>query len=218
MRNSSVILQIGLTAYEPAWELLFGQIGIPWKVISPRDFLATDFSIIIVNSQLESDVQSIIQDFIHRGGSALFTMKAKNDIQSRKATQTYVTSLPPASNPYYEYFDILDLYSPVTYFGNGDFVEIEQSGEGWNAFFGIDIEIVLDNNSKRKSFFRQTGRMPNEVVAKRSKSGIRQLIFSVLKTLYRFQSIPFVHQWYFPGSESTIFTFRIDSDKALESK
>ncbi|MFA5833206.1 MAG: polysaccharide deacetylase family protein [Bacteroidota bacterium] len=218
MRNSPVILQAGLTEYEPAWEFLFRQIGIPWKVISQHNYSANDFSVIIVNSELGTDLQSNIQDFVHRGGSALFTTKAKNEIQSRRPTLSYITSIPPTSNPYYEYFDILDLYSSVTYFGNGDFVEIEQSGGGWKAFLGIDIEIVLNNDSKRKNFFRQTGRMPNEVVAKRNKNGIRQVIFSLLKTLHRFQEIPLVHQWYFPGSEPTIFTFRIDSDKGSQEQ
>lgn len=60
--------------------------------------------------------------------------------------------------------------------------------------------------------------MPNEMVSKQSKGSLRQLIFSLLNTLHHLQNIPFVHQWYYPESEPTVFTMRIDSDKGSQAQ
>lgn len=211
-------MQIGLTQDEPAWEILLRQIGIAFKVISDHDSFANDFSMIIVNSTADSAIQQRIEDFSRQGGALLYTTKSVKEIKNRTHTSIFVNSLPPTKKELYEFYNILDLYSDVVYFQNNEFVEIVQAGDGWKIFFGIDVGIVLTSDVKRKNFFRDTGRMPNEIVAKRNKGMLRQLIFSLLVKIHHLQQIPFVHQWYYPDSEPTIFTMRIDSDKGSQAQ
>ncbi len=218
MRNSPVILQIGLVRYEPAWEMVLRQIGIPFSVLSDSSVLLNEFSVIIVNSTMDVRQQAGIEDFILRGGSVLYTTNSADAISDRTVSRSIVRSLPPSKNDSYQFHGILDLHSRVAFFHNNDFVEIVQNGDGWKAYLGIDIDIILSIGSTRKNFFRNSGRMPNETVAKRSKGTLRQLIFSLLRTLHHLQQIPFVHQWYYPGSEPTIFTMRIDSDKGSQEQ
>lgn len=150
MRNNPIILQIGLTAYEPAWEMLLRQIGIAWKVVSERDSLLDNYSVIIVNSETDSVLLHSINDFVQQGGSALYTTNAAKEIKERSTSTSFVTSLPPVENNIYRFFNILDLYSHVIYFHNNDFVETLQYGEGWKVFFGIGVEIILSNGTKER--------------------------------------------------------------------
>ena len=218
MRNSPFISQIGIVQYEPAWETILRQIGIPFSVIDTNISLLQNYSMIIVNSDPVGVLETKLDEFVRSGGAALITTKASKTISAQTHSEKFISSLPPAQNENYRYDGILDLFSKTFFFRNNDLVYRESFGDGWKGYLGFDIGIILSIGSKRKSFFSETGRMPNEVAAKRSKGVIRQLIFSVLLSLHKLQDIPFIHQWYFPDSESTIFTMRIDSDKGSQDQ
>ncbi len=218
MRNNSVILQIGLIQYEPSWETLLRQIGAAWKVISPEESLVEYYSVIIVNASLDPAMNKNIHSFVAHGGAVLYTTKAITETEQRKKSTTFIASLPPQHTEYYRYFGILDVYADCLTFSNDDIIEIEHVGSGIKVFFGVPVEIILSSTSRRKNFYTTLERMPNEVVSKRSKGSFRQLIFSLLTFLHHQQHLPFIHQWYYPNGEPTIFTFRIDSDKGTQEQ
>ncbi len=211
-------MQIGLVRYEPVWELVLRQIGIPFSVVSDGSNLLNDFSVIIVNGTMDTFLQTSLEDFVRRGGSVLYTTNSVNAVDDRTVSKSFVRSLPPSKNDLYQFNGILDLFSRVSFFHNNDFADVEPFGDGWKAYLGIDINVAISTNSQRNNFYRNTGRMPNETVALRSKGTLRQLIFSLIQKLHHLQQMPFVHQWYYPDSEPTVFTMRIDSDKGTQSQ
>jgi hypothetical protein len=218
MQNSPRTIQIGLTAADAAWNLMLRQIGIASKVISPTDDLYADYSVIIVIKDADQTIQQNIAHYVEQGGSLLFTKNAMHGIADVPTVTKKVTSLPPTKNEHYEYYGILDLHSSLKYFANGDFVHSIPAGNGYKYYVGFDLAELLTTAAKRKNFYTPAGRMPNEVVSSVSKGTLRQLIFSLLKGMHHRQSLPFIHLWYYPGTERTIFTFRIDSDKGTQEQ
>ncbi|MFZ4620373.1 MAG: hypothetical protein ACOYNS_07435 [Bacteroidota bacterium] len=218
MRNSSVKIQVGLTAADAAWESILRQIGIASKSISIHEEFDSEYSVLIVNSRIEPAMRTKIDEFMDHSGVVLYTTKADDDIRSYIKERRDIRSLPPRRTENYEYFGILDIYSSVAYFSNGDLVLSEQSGNGIKYFLGISIDDFFINETIRRNFYTPSERKPNEVVSLRSKGTLRQLIFSLLTKMHHQQSLPFIHQWYYPGSERTIFTFRIDSDKGTKEQ
>jgi hypothetical protein len=217
MRNKPVILQIGLIRYEPSWELLFRQIGISWKIISEEN-LIENYSVIIVNEDIELSINLIIDSYVAEGGTVLYTSTALHNNHSKVIKKKYIASLPPVRNTLYSIYGILDIYEQCLIFSNNDIVEIESSGNGYKAYLGIPCNIVLSSDSQRKNFPSDSLRMPNEIVSRRTKGTFRQLVFSLFVHLHQIQDIPFLHKWYYPNGSPTIFTFRIDSDKGTQEQ
>ncbi len=218
MRNNPVILQIGLIRYEPSWELLLRQIGVPWKVIDVEESLIEHFSIIIVNEEINSSVSSVINSYVTDGGTVLYTSVALQENYTNVLKKKYVTSLPPTQNASYATNGIFDIYEQCYIFSNNDIVEIESIGNGFKAYFGIPCNIILSTEVRRKNFSADLLRMPNEIVARSTKGTLRQLVFSLLVHLHHIQGLPFIHKWYYPNGAPTIFTFRIDSDKGTQEQ
>jgi hypothetical protein len=218
MKNKSVILQIGLLQYEPAWELLLRQIGISWKVISAEEDLSQHYSVVVVNADTNDSIKLSIDAYAADGGAVLYTTSALNHKHSKVVKKKYISSLPPVRNSSYTTNNILDIYKVCYFFSNNDIVEIEPVGNGYKAYLGIPCDIILSIDTKRKNFYTDSARMPNEIVAHRAKGTFRQLIFSLLVHLHQIQNIPFVHKWYYPNGAPTIFTFRIDSDKGTQEQ
>ncbi|MDP1678179.1 MAG: hypothetical protein Q8L88_15085 [Bacteroidota bacterium] len=218
MRNKPVILQIGLTQYEPSWELLLRQIGVPWKVISPEEKLIESYSVIVVNNELNDSVDTLIEAFAGEGGTVLYTSLSVNSKHEKIKGTEFVSSLPPTQNVYYTTNGILDVYKKCFFFSNNDIVNIETSGNGFKAYLGIPCDIILSTDAQRKNFYTDSERMPNEIVARRTKGAFRQLIFALLVRLHQIQNIPFVHKWYYPDGAPTLFTFRVDSDKGTQEQ
>ncbi len=218
MDNNIRTIQIGLTAADAAWDLVLRQIGIASHVIAENDDLFTEYSVIIITGNTPSSLEQKIADFVTQGGCILITPKATDAIAAFRPVSKNVTSLPPAKNQYFEYHDILDIFSSLNYFPNGDIVHSVPEGKGFRYAFGLDLDLLNTMKTLRKSFFIPEGRMPNEVVSQVSKGTVRQLIFSLLKGMHHRQDLPFIHQWYYPGTERTIFTFRIDSDKGTKEQ
>ncbi len=219
MPNNRIKIQVGLTSADPVWDLLLHQIGIAYKVIIPSDpeDLSSEYSVIIVNDDRNTPTASI-DEYLHKGGAVLYTTNAVSAIRRRATSTRNVTSLPPCSNALYTHADILDLDSAVSFFPNNDLADSERAGSGTKYFLGIDLQRCFIEQKRRRNFYTPSGRMPNEIVSRRSKGSIRQLIFSLLTVMHHRRSLPFIHQWYFPGVERTIFTFRIDSDKGTQEQ
>ena len=218
MDNNIRTIRIGLTASDAAWDLVLHQIGIASRVISVTEDLYTEYSVIIITGNAPSSLEQKIAGFVTQGGCILITPKAADAIAAFRPVSKKVSSLPPAKNQYFEYHGILDIFSSLTYFSNGDIVHSVPEGKGFRYAFGLDLDLLNSMDTLRKSFFIPEGRMPNEVVSQVSKGTVRQLVFSLLKGMHHRQDLPFIHQWYYPGTERTIFTFRIDSDKGTKDQ
>ncbi len=213
-------LTIGILGYEAGWEILFRQIGVNWKTLSASDELNCEtFSAIIVNTPPTSLQEKLLEEYLVEGGAILAFGNSAQRLVSSKQKTKYFTSLPPSLFGRFAQSTMMDIYS----FGVLDttsFSEIHQLpsihkvGKGIFAAIPFNINaLVLDRRSKRKNFYFDKKRLPNEIVATVSKGTLRRFITEVLQFLHQEREIPFIHKWYFPESRDTIFTFRVDSDQ-----
>ena len=219
MLNSVRPISIGLVGHHPAWKLLLDQIGISWTVIELiHSDMAAQHSVVIVPQSTAENEERLLQEYASSGGAVLYTYS--HPLTSKKAAaKKYTTSLPPHHTPEYAYSDIFDIYGTVYLFEDGKFIRTEQIGDGIISYCGIDISsMVVDQRAIRKNFYAPTRRLPHELVSVISKNAIRQILQTHLEFLHHKRSLPFVHKWFFPNGENTLFTFRIDSDKGSKEQ
>lgn len=220
MASEKQYLTIGLLHQSLPWASLLDQIGVHWKVIDSYTPIAVaDFSVVISNRPLSENEKFALTDYAASGGAVLYTTAAGNIVPNRSVSKRYVRSLPPAAANDHRYSEILDLFSQTYFFNNGTFLLSEALGAGFISYCGIDIDRMFAAASPvRKGFYAKRKRLPHEIVAKRTRGPLRQIIQSHLEFLHHQRRLPFVHKWFYPSERQTVFTFRIDSDKGTQSQ
>jgi hypothetical protein len=215
-----VRLTIGILRYEAGWEILFRQIGVNWKSLSTSDELNREtFSAIVVNTPPTSLQEKLLEEYLFEGGAILALGSCAQRLVTSKMKTKYFSSLPPSLFGSFAQATMMDIYSTGvldanTFRENHQLPSIHKVGKGIFAAIPFNINaLVLDTRSKRKNFYFDKDRLPNEIVATVSKGNLRRFITEVLQFLHHERQIPFVHKWYFPENRDTIFTFRVDSDQ-----
>ncbi|MBI5464643.1 MAG: polysaccharide deacetylase family protein, partial [Ignavibacteriales bacterium] len=79
-------------------------------------------------------------------------------------------------------------------------------------------ETMLYDDSLTKSFYSKEKRLPFERVATLHKGGVARIVRSALQYLFAQRGLPYCHSWYYPGSEPTLFLFRVDTDHGTEER
>ena len=64
---------------------------------------------------------------------------------------------------------------------------------------------------KRKSFYSDFGRYPDEAVSYIDTRSIRRTVVDCLRQLFSRKGIPYIHKWYYPEGKS-LFALRVDTD------
>lgn len=218
-------LTVGIAAPEPGWEMLLQQVGIDWKQISPTDELSPgEFSAIILNTLPDSRQVQALKLYLDGGGAVLAVNGSARGLSASKYRSKYFTSLPPDQSGNFGQSEMLDIYAPGLAEGDAArgkpaSVGIHQVGKGILAHLPFDVnQLLLDTRSRRKNFYFRKDRLPSEIVATVSKGNLRRLVAGVLQFLHLRRGVPFVHKWYFPEAEESIFTFRIDTDKGSQEE
>jgi hypothetical protein len=218
--NHGIAIRIGITRYEPGWELLLEQIGVDWFVIPDlSDLSPSALSLLIVNSAADGHVLQSVMKYAHDGGAVLFTTGAEKQIRSRATGKQYLTFLPPQVRKEYSFSSIFDLYRTSVLFNDSSITFTEDHGAGTISYLGLDVQGIIDDRRiVRKAFPADSHRLPTERVAQGSKNALRQLIHTHIEYLHHRRNIPFVHKWYYPDDTPTVFTFRVDSDKGTQEQ
>jgi peptidoglycan/xylan/chitin deacetylase (PgdA/CDA1 family) len=209
-----------ITAYDPAWELILEQIGVDWSVLPDFAGLSPSAcSLIIVNSAVTQNQMDILRQYAHNGGAVLFTPPGTDQVQRHSVGNKFLRFLPPQKRQEYSFSTLFDLHRKTFVFSNDSLTLSEEFGAGIISYLGVDVSgIMNDQRISRKAFIAEAARLPNERVARSSKNALRQLIHSHIEYLHHKRNIPFVHKWYYPNGASSIFTFRIDSDKGSQEE
>ncbi len=213
-------LTTGILRREPGWEILLQQIGLEWKVVSSSEEInPEDLGAMIVNASPTSFQEKSLLEYIEAGGAVLATNGAARGFVQAKMRPKHFTSLPPYSFDKFAPNTMMDIYSTGiqearTSADRYHLPEIYQFGKGVLVSVPFDINaLFLDIRSGRKNFYAAKTRLPSEVTSTVSKGTLRSFITEILQHLYGHRGIPFVHKWYYPGGEQSIFTFRVDSDQ-----
>jgi hypothetical protein len=215
-----VKLTIGILHYEAGWEILLRQIGVNWKAISTSDELNQEtFSALIVNAEPTSLQEKYLEEYLVEGGAILALGSYVQHLVHSKLKRKYFSSLPPSLFGRFGQMTMMDIYSSgmldVSSFNQThQLPSIHKIGKGVLATIPFNVsDLVLDARSKRKNFYFNKERLPNEIVATVSKGNLRRFITEILQFLHHERGIPFIHKWYYPENRETIFTFRVDSDQ-----
>ena len=214
---------VGILSSEPGWEIVLDQIGANWKSIGLEDELTPEnFSAIIVNVIPTSLQTRSLHEFLLSGGAILGIHGCAREIYTSSAQKSYFSSLSPFQFGEFPQNEMMDIFSDVIIETNVareaiHFVSTHLIGKGVLLNIPFDVNaLMLDVRSRRKNFYFEKKRLPSEIVATVSKGILRRFLTRALESLHRHRKVPFVHKWYFPEGEQTIFTFRVDSDAGTE--
>jgi hypothetical protein len=218
-------LTVGILSSESGWEILLDQIGVDWKPVSVRDEVRPeDFSAIIVNTVPTSPQALSLRKYVEAGGAVLGVSGCAQQLVNSTQQKKYFSSLAPNQFKGFAQSEMLDLYSDGILetdlpHDESPFPAIHHNGRGIVACIPFDVNaLILDTRTRRKNFYFHKNRLPSETVSTVSKGNLRRLITEVLQFLHLQREIPFVHKWYYPRQEQTVFTFRVDSDRGSEEE
>ncbi len=210
--------KIGIINLTDNWKALLNQIGVKYSNISSNDKLY-DYSLVIINTNDIAAYNNQLQRFIDNGGAILDC--SGSFIKNRN----YKTRLIHKEFLILENFlfnGIVDLNNKITEIylketNSWNYFSIEKSGDSILAFLGLPIDTLLSNeNSKRIKFLSNRKRHPEEDVNTVSKGAVSKIVFNLLKELHIKRDLPFIHKWFFPKKEQSIFLFREDTDYCKE--
>lgn len=206
--------KIGVINLTNTWKELLEQFGVNYSEVRRTDNLSF-FSLIIVNSDDISTFYNKLNSFIEKGGSLL-------DCKGNFYNNTQ-TSFRNIFKKFYIFENdlfngLIDINTKVKEIFNKEnnswnIYQIKKQGDGNLAYLGLPIEkLFLNKESERRKFLSNSYRHPEEEVNNVSKGAISRLIFNTLKHLHISRDLPFIHKWFFPGTEQNIFLFREDTD------
>jgi len=199
------------------------QIGIDWRPISSGDELSIEnYSAIIINVIPTSLQVRTLHDFLLAGGAILGVHGCARELSGSAHQKKYLASLSPFQFENFPQSEMMDIFSEGIIEtklprGKSPLVGTHHIGKGILVCIPFDVNaLILDWRSRRKNFYFDKRRLASEIVATISKGILRRFLALVLESLHMYRDIPFVHKWYFPQGERTIFTFRVDSDSGSQ--
>ncbi len=206
-------LHIGITQWQPGWEILLEQIGVDWSVLPAGEVPSPEqYSVVIATGSVASHGRKALHTYADTGGALI-------DNTMTGLPRPVRTLYPdPGSDTLFGHIPLVDVFGMARAYRHAlldSTVSIKEQGKGVVALLGIDIgKAVADTRRKRKLFDAPSGLFPNEVVALVSKGALRMAVQALLRELHLRRGVPFARKRFFPGTAPNIFCFRIDSDGA----
>lgn len=212
-------LAAAILDHTTGWELLLGQIGLPYRVVHNVQELSPEtVALVVVNRHLWSEEQEKIESYLRAGGAVLDVGQFLQGYDAKVLRRRNVGSvLVENGNSFLPGIPVLDLHCRVAEHRSGTelngLVHVAPCGAGTLGFLGFDPgKAVLDSRSCTRAFSAVDGALPAERVSRLTKGGIARLLRSLLVRLYHERGLPFVCKRSFPDSAPNVLCFRIDSD------
>lgn len=216
----------------PAWQILFEQFGVSYKVVNWNNFEFKDCSCLIVNTKLFNQPLQKAHNYLLCGGYVLDTVNCFGI----KSTLKYVTSKIQTEQLFgnFEQLNKFDYFSFVKFFKEGelffnDIISINKypnspetasklasqhinKNYGYIFSVGFNIEKIFSSTKGKRKFFISNNKvLPDEIVSKKSKGLFRRLILHILLEIHNRQNLKLQHLSHFPLNKP-IFCFRVDTD------
>jgi len=216
-----VNIQVGLYGASPGWQLLLEQEGVSFLQISRKDRFE-DFSAIILGTDLGKESLEEITNYLKSGGSVLVPAQTFAQISDSQVNVIPVGSFLPKENSIFYEAGLLDVFTQC-YLPKkaNELHSLDKKPTAlvaeWNGGNIIVLpfdpgEIVLDSRTDTKSFYSLEKRLPFENVSLVSKGALRKLVSRSLEFLHHRRGLPYIHKWYYPNNDQSLFAFRIDTD------
>lgn len=215
-------LKIGIWGFQPGYEIILEQIGIPYEKISEdTDITLENYSVIIISEIIQESDKQVILEYLNTGGSVMLNARCWANLYGKKLKQKKVRSLISDNNSIYSSLGLVDIYTKISLVDSKELGILDKGlriyhatiGKGFAIVFPLDIDsLILDSQSLRKRFYAKRKELPSEIVARISKGKLRELVRISLERLHHKRGLPFIHKWYFPDSSENVFIFRLDTD------
>ena len=215
-------LRIGIWGFQPGYEIILEQIGIPYEKVSENTNITLEnYSVIIIPEIIQASGKQVILEYLNTGGSVLLNARCWANLYGKKFKQKKVQFLITDNNSIYSSLGLVDIYTSISFVDSRELVILDEGlkiyhatiGKGFAIIFPFEINsLILDTQSIRKRFYAEGKELPSEIVARVSKGKLRKLVRISLEKLHHKRGLPFVHKWYFPDSSENVFIFRLDTD------
>ncbi len=214
-------IQVGLYGTSPGWQLLLEQEGVPYIQISRKDVFE-DCSVIVIGTEVGKDSLDEITNYLTSGGSVLITAKTFAQTSDEQVNKIPVSSFLPKESSIFNEIGLLDVftqcYAPKK---ANELPTLDKKPTAlvaeWNGGNIIVLpfdpgELIIDERAGTKSFYSPEHRLPFENVSLVSKGALRKLVSRSLEFLHHRRGLPYIHKWYLPKNQQSLFAFRIDTD------
>ncbi len=219
-------IAIGITEVTFEWSQILNQIGAQFELTNSDEDLRNYKVLIIPSDKIPFDKKSV-NTFVNEGGSVLTSANAAKNLLGLKLKKINIKYAVPNGLGIFSDIQALDIYrstqvaSEANELKNQDEKNIIYSGKlGKGTIVVLPegfVTAIFDLRTVRKNFISKwSERFPNERVSQVSKAGIISTIRIALQHLFHCAGLPFVHLWFYPKGERTIFNFRVDTDFGTE--
>lgn len=205
----------GLFGNSLGWQLILDQERINYELVTGLTNLER-YGVIIIGRSLNSKEISTVRDYGEEGGAILTDFSVLQallpDFRYHRVKNRYII---PTSDNIYNNVGLIDTgkHGFAFYGSNNPTVYFEDYGLGKIIALPFDLNrSLIDTNLKPKCFYYPTEKFPYETVAEVSKGEVRKLALNCLRILSQQQNLYYSHVWYYPKDNSSIFTFRVDTD------
>ncbi len=215
-------LRIGIWGFQPGYEIILEQIGVPYEKVSENTNITLEnYSVIIISEIIQESDKQVILEYMNTGGSVLINTRCWANLYGKKLKQKKVRFLISDNNSIYSSLGLVDIYTKITFINSKKIEILDEGlriyhatiGKGFVLILPFDINsLILDTQSLRKRFYAERKELPSEIVARVSKGKLRELVRISLERLHHKRGLPFAHKWYFPDSSENVFIFRLDTD------
>jgi len=221
-------LKVGISGKNlKGWCILLEQIGTPFSIIDNTADISS-YTVIIINDDFNGLRIEDVKAYLKKGGAVLCSGKFFDKLSAQKSKKVYAKYLFEDDGSIFTGIGLVDIYSEIylpkdanTLITDNDEFAIfvgEYCG-GHIVILPFDAgELILNSKTVAKSFYSTRKRLPFENVSSISKGKVRRLVSTSLEHLFHKREMPFIHKWYFPNNQPTIFTWRIDTDSASENE
>ncbi len=204
------------------WSTILDQEGLHWNIVSKNN-LSDHVFLIITDHTIVS--KNTLENFVRSGGLVLISTQKWINLYNSKYKNFCSKFLTSNPNSFFSSIDFVNINHSIKYPIDITINPIDSKlhiyekviGIGKIVLFPFDLnKIYLDYSTKRQQFYDHRHELPSEVVAKNTKSKVRQLLFLCIRYLYNFKNIPLIRSNYSPINYKSIFCFRIDTDFATK--
>ncbi|MBI4547241.1 MAG: polysaccharide deacetylase family protein [Ignavibacteriae bacterium] len=223
-----MVLKVGIMGNGKGWELLLQQEGIPYERIVDFPLSRETFSVIVVGDQITPSSLEAVRRYLTGGGAILCSGRVYALLCNERSTETFVRYLCEEPHSHFQGVGLVNLQKVCHLPWNGS--DLRTDAGAFSAFIGTygegaiialpfdAAEFIVDRRTAMKSFYAHSKRLPFEKVSLVPKRGIRRLVRRSLEILHHRRGLPYVHKWFYPDDQRTIFVFRIDTDCATREE
>ncbi len=216
-------LRVGLIGDHPGWKLLLDQEGVPYS-LNVSNITPDHWSVLILAGNIPPETLTGTREFLYSGGALICSAIHYDQMFGSRSQTRFLKYIVPDDNSIFTGIGSIDIHRKCSIIPQANelldekncrSVYIGEVGGGHVVVLPFDAgDMMLDHRVARKSFYGNIRRLPFEIVSLVSKGRIRKLVSRSLEVLYHRRRLPYVHRWYFPRNELSLFVLRIDTDYA----